>query len=449
MKRYHRQARTALWAALLLPAVAAALSAQTPVDENALFADSATVAATPPRADSQQLKNPAQQKTVGLSGTVTSAALGSLDRGYFLRQASFGHTALATWITGDADLDIRLPGGCKAFAAVEATYRPMATESASGNDSNIAFSLPELFVDANVRNRVYFRTGKQVLQWGRCYFWNPTDLINIEQKPFIAKIGLRQGTYGVKLHAPLGTKYNLYGFLGTAQATRPDQVSGALKFELLAGATEMAVSAWGKRHNDAVYGFDLSSRLAGVDISGELGLHRRYRLRTISFATGDTGVEYRPWTPRACLGLSRSFQVGQIKDRLTAVLEGYYNQVGSTGRTIDLPHDPAFLSSLPAGVSVADLLVARGYYQPNDYSRWYAAWFGSLAQFIVPDLTLTINAIANLDQGCAILTTGVSYATLNDFSLGLSVNSYLGPDNTEYTLQNNGVQVQLTAGITF
>jgi hypothetical protein len=446
MSQYYLKIRSA--ALLVIIALAAPLSAQQPVNENALFADSASVTAAPVRSDSQQLRNPGQQKSTGISGAFTSAALGSLDRDYF-SDAAYRHTALATWITGDLNLDVRLNGGFKAFASMEATYRPVAGETAGGNDSNITFSLPELFLDANYRNKVYFRTGKQVLQWGRCYFWNPTDLINIEQKPFIAKIGLRQGTYGVKLHAPFGTRYNAYGFIGTYQAARPDEVAAAAKFEFLAGGTEMAFSAWGKRHNDAVYGYDVSSRLLGIDINGELGLHRRYRLRTVSFTTGDTGIEYKPWIPRACLGLSRSFQVGQIKDRLSTVLEIYYNQVGTTDKTIDLPDNPAFLAALPGGFSFADLLIARGYYQPNNYSRYYAAWFGSLAKFIIPDLTLTVNAIANINQGCAILTTGVSYTNLSDFSLGFSINSFIGPDNTEYTLQRNGAQIQLTAGIAF
>ena len=30
-------------------------------------------------------------------------------------------------------------------------------------------------------DKIYFRTGKQVLKWGRSYFWNPTDLINVEK----------------------------------------------------------------------------------------------------------------------------------------------------------------------------------------------------------------------------------------------------------------------------
>ncbi|MCU0606389.1 MAG: hypothetical protein MUF78_02945 [Candidatus Edwardsbacteria bacterium] len=436
--------------AAALSGLATWASAQPPVDEDALFADSATVTAAPLRADSALLRNPGQARTVGFSGTVTSAALGSLERGYFLEGASFGRTALATWITADLSLDARLPGGTKALATAEVSYRPTAAEGATGGDSNIALSLPELFLDANWRGRIYLRSGKQVLQWGRCYFWNPTDLVNIEPRAFIAKIGQRQGTYGVKLHAPFGTKYNLYGFAGTAQAARPDDVAGALKLELLAGATEMAVSAWGKRHHDPVYGLDLSSRLLGVDVSGELALHRRYRLRTISFATGDTGIERKPWTPRACLGLGRSFRVGEVKDRLTAVLEAYYNQVGSTDRTIDLPQLPAGLAAaLPAGFSFADYLAASGYYQPNNYSRWYCAWFGSLTKFIIPDLTLTVNAIANLNQRCAILTTGVSYSTLSDFSLDLSVNGFLGPNSTEYTLQGNGAQVRLAAGLTF
>ena len=219
----------ALAGAAYLFGLALSASAQQPVDENALFADSVSVTTAPARADSQQLRNPGQQKSTGLSGTFTSAALGSLDRDFF-SAAAYRHTALATWITGDVNLDVRLSGGFKAFASMEATYRPVSSE-ATGQDSNLAFSLPELFLDANYRNKIYFRTGKQVLQWGRCYFWNPTDLINIEQKQFIQKIGLRQGTYGVKLHAPFGTRYNAYGFIGTYQVNRPDEVSAAVKFE--------------------------------------------------------------------------------------------------------------------------------------------------------------------------------------------------------------------------
>ena len=44
--------------------------------------------------------------------------------------------------------------------------------------------IKEVFVDFNLANTVYFRAGKQVLKWGTGYFWNPTDLINIEHRSF-------------------------------------------------------------------------------------------------------------------------------------------------------------------------------------------------------------------------------------------------------------------------
>jgi hypothetical protein len=64
-------------------------------------------------------------------------------------------------------------------------------------------------------------------------------------------------------------------------------------------------------------------------------------------------------------------------------------------------------------------------------------------------MTLTFNIIANLNQGCATISTGLSYAMLNDFSIGLQAINYVGPSNTEYTLSGRGVDLQLTAGVTF
>jgi hypothetical protein len=45
---------------------------------------------------------------------------------------------------------------------------------------------------------VYFRAGKQVAQWGRCYLWNPTDLINVE-KPFYSEDIFARGNLRLKM----------------------------------------------------------------------------------------------------------------------------------------------------------------------------------------------------------------------------------------------------------
>jgi hypothetical protein len=102
-------------------------------------------------------------------------------------------------------------------------------------------------MDFNLKNKIYFRTGKQVLQWGRCYLWNPTDFVNIDKQTFLTRIGYREGTNGIKLHIPFGTKYNFYNFLNFTDAQEFGDQSLASKFEFLIENTEMAFSVFTKK----------------------------------------------------------------------------------------------------------------------------------------------------------------------------------------------------------
>jgi len=136
---------------------------------------------------------------------------------------------------------------------MEARYAP---------DSGATFKLSELFIDANYKKRFYVRIGKQVLQWGRCYFFNPTDLINVEKKSFLLKLGAREGAFGMRVHVPFGTFANLYGFVDTRGAVQPDQMAGAAKAEVLIGGTEMAIGFWNRRKAVPVYSFDISATLS-------------------------------------------------------------------------------------------------------------------------------------------------------------------------------------------
>jgi hypothetical protein len=136
--------------------------------------------------------------------------------------------------------------------------------------------------------------------------------------------------------------------------------------------------------------------------------------------------------------------------------EVYFNQVGVTDRTVQLPMPRGFEAAnlTKDGVRqlrqhMAGYLMASGVYVPNNLSKWYAAFFGSFGRFITSDMTLAVNGIVNLNQRCATITTGLTYTGLNDFTMGLSINGFVGPENTEYTFSGDAVMVRLTAGVTF
>jgi hypothetical protein len=420
------------------------------VDENAMFADTSSITSADSLVNNAAtIDRQKEKKSVGFSGAVTSFATATAERDWFYHGAHAADTRFSAGIVGNLMLDARLLQGIKTFADVEADYTP--TDSASPH-----FYLRELFVDANIAHHVYLRTGKQVLQWGRCYFWNPVDLINIEQKTFITKIGHREGTYGVKLHVPFGTVVNLYGFFDMHNITRLDSMAGAAKLEVLAGRTEAALSCWDRRGRDPVYGLDFSTRLFTVDIAGECALYQTYYARKLGTQNGLPAIvtDENHWVPRASVNLSRSFALLGVPDRLSLTTEFYYNGAGVKGERVDVPPEARELARLAlgrdaTGAELQMVLAESGLYEPNSYSRFYAALFTSVSKFILPDMTLSLNGMMNLEHRSAILSAGLSYATLGDFTFGLSVNGFVGPKNTEYTFAGDAMQVQLTAGVVF
>ncbi len=380
-----------------------------------------------------------EKKTLGFSGEVISVLED------VVYSSSTGNP-FNSYIVGNLMLDARLKNGVKAFANMETSYRSRSRETKS--------ELREAFLDFNLSRRVYFRTGKQVLQWGRCYLWNPTDLINIEKKTFVRKIGYRDGAYGVKFHVPFGTDYNIYGFLDTGNAGEDRDLGGALKFELLTGKTEMAFSGWAKRDKRPVFGYDVSSRLGGVDIAGEVSVAKRDNTR---FIRNDGGVLdiYRKnddWVSKAAINLSEGFRLGNFNDRLTIAAEFFYNQSGYAKSPFSDKALYAFSGPLaalmPAGTK-GQFLLANGLYEPNYLSRYYGAVFTSVSRFIITDMTLNMNYVRNLNDQSGVLSTGVSYKNINDFSAGCLVNAFLGPAKREYTFSGAKLSVQLTAGVSF
>ncbi len=225
-----------------------------PVDEAALFGDTNQVADSASRAASPS--DTAERKTVGFSGSVLAFGAETVPRAWFddFDAARARQTAGAV---GDLYLDARLLRGFRAFANAEVDLNADRGDSA-------ALRVPEIFLDANIGRKAWFRAGKQVLQWGPGYFFNPTDLINVERKTLVRRLGAREGVFGAKAHVPFGTRSNLYGFLDADGVTRPDSASGAVKAEFLAGRSEMALMAWDGGGRDPVYGADLSTCWAWI-----------------------------------------------------------------------------------------------------------------------------------------------------------------------------------------
>jgi hypothetical protein len=444
-RRYDIKVRIIFWLGVLFVVSNSALQSDAAENrqamEAAMFSDSAenssTVDAPLPMAIPTE-----EPKSIGFSGQITSA---------FIEQVSNTISAypLYTFTVGDIYMDARLAQQAKVFLSLEATYLSQT------QITDVA--LKELFFDFNVDHAVYFRTGKQVLQWGRCYLWNPTDLINIERVTFIRKIGEREGAYGLKTHIPFGTSMNIYSFLSTGLVNDIQDVAGSFKVEYLLGNFEMALSAWGKRGYLPVWGYDFSTRIFGIDTVGEVTISRGDPVKR-AILQGDVLTVGRlegEWYPKASLDFSRSFTPGNFKDQLTVMVEGYYDRAGYTQHVFADPTQYMYATPVFNGNTITsqgtakDFILGNNLYHQNYFAEGYVAMFITWNRFLVTDMILNLNYIQNINDACGILSTGVTYTTLHSLALGALLNYNVGPADREYTFRGEKYNLQLTVGIAF
>jgi len=446
------------------------VAAQEQVDENAMFADTSSVVDSSKVVNTPAAVKEAQEKkTFGFSGEIYAYANPSLSRTWFDNPV-FNGIGFSSRIVGNGLLDMRLVGGAKAFVDMEASYvpassvAPLSAESVLRPDSGALFSLREMFVDANYRKVIYLRAGKQVLQWGPCSFWNPTDLVNIERKSFLQKEGHREGTYGLKLHIPYKTVFNFYSFLDVNDVNTMGDLALSVKAEVLLGRTEMALSGWKREGYKPAFGFDLTTRLFNVQIAAEASLRngsRKITLQKIN-TLWDTSTIGDKWYPRIAVNLTKFFPLAGVADRLIVSGEFYYNHIGYDVNVFNDPVLGKDLQSLTTGrislIDTTDLTrmpwlrnsnLVFGLYEMHSYSKYYAALFASISRFILDDMTFSCNAIGNLNQKSFVITTGADYQSLHNFVFGISLNAFLGRKNTEYTFTGNALMLQVRTGIIF
>lgn len=438
--------KTAVFFRLLLLGAAALIDTVTAqeINEDELFGDAGLVLVDSSIMVTASTELDGLDSTVAsFSGQVTSVAAVRLEEPWF-STLERQYIAPSSMILSNCFFDVRLPFNVKSFADAEIHYVP-------GVEEGLTLTMPELFLDLNIAHRVYFRTGKQVLQWGRGYFWNPTDLVNVERKSFIPKIGSREGTYGIKAHIPFGTTWNIYGFLDMNELGSVDSLAGAARLELLVGGTEMGIALWGKRLKDPVFGFDFSRTVFTVSVTGEMSITRgtNYIIPDVEHSAllnksgrgaplvfTDAGSSP---VIRLSAGLMRMFDLLDVDDRMTVVTEFYYNGAGLGGNIFEEYALNEAIGQLGPSVMTMDLSLAK----------YYGAYFVTVNKFLLSEMSLQCNGMVNFNQQCAVLATGVTYTTLHNLSIGALCSANVGPHVSEYTFMGRGAMVRVTAGIIF
>lgn len=450
-----------LFLLLLCASVAAQLDE---FDENALFSDTAMIEVHDTNSVPVEKASIVEKLRTSIGGEIIGASEIVSTR-EFTDEPGLNNTFMLNRLVGSVTLDSRLQNDTKVFGNLEVNYFPGFDSSnvmyrASGIEDNYSLYLREFFMDFNFNRSVYFRIGKQVLQWGRCYFWNPTDLINVERNSFVEKIGSREGVYGARLHVPFGTIANIYSFVNIQTVNRIDSIAGTVKFEYLLGRSEMALSVWGKRGKPVVLGYDISSRVWDLDVKGEISLTTggdfqasiKQRDSSLFVEEISSGA-----TPRLSLSVGRSFGFMGFPNALMINLEGYYNGGGYKGNMFRdtsryVIHADRFKSlsyEEKPRATKTEVLLEGNLYEPNYHSRYYAALFVNISRLFLSGLTCNLAGIVNIEQASSMVTGTFAYTMLNNVTISTTLTGYIGEKNTEYTMFDQLLGLRILASVSF
>jgi len=412
----------------------------------------------------------AEKTGASLTGRIISSMGYNMQKKWLNGQTNTDLNQLLTYMQGNLLLDIRLTQGIKAFANVSAYYSPQGmiaphyyTGYVSNSSTNItlyetnntALSLVEFFADANISRIVYFRAGKQVLQWGRCYFWNPSDLVNIEKKNFFDLNAYREGSYGLKMHIPFGTTANIYSYYNFTDVKRIEDIAISEKIEFLINAFEFSLSIWAKNGYHPVYAFDFYTRLLGIDFYGEASFADfdfKQKISNVTIGGSEYPVVYpvtNQFVSRVAIGFSKSFEFMNLSDRIMLNGEFYFNSVGYYENLFKNELDRAIFGSQSYYDVSSGQMVSGNFYEINNHYAYYWALFATYNQFIISDINLSVNAIGNFIDYSFVVGPSISYTPAYNFVLNLYTYFYIGEENTEYTFSGNAANVVLTAALSF
>lgn len=303
-------------------------------------------------------------------------------------------------------LDVRLNDGMKAFTSVK-------LEKSNIENTENFLELNEMFFDFNLENKVYVRLGKQNLAWGRGYFFNPSDLINIGDKTIDDLMGNRTGNYGIKIHVPKGISKNYYAYIKAEDKENVEDLDLALKYEFLFGKAEYSIGfvSLGE-NNNPVFSLDFASSLGGAQTFGEMAIQNGEKVNfyqdNVNIGLGDKPVI------QASLGYSKTFdKVGKDEENKSIMLiqEMYYNG---------------------AGYSKTE---KENYSKYNPYTdgQLYLVNFLTFNKFINKDTTLGLNLLSGFTDSAHQINGSYSYELKNDLTLGFDLTGYFGTGSNGYT----------------
>jgi hypothetical protein len=200
---------------------------------------------------------------------------------------------------------------------------------------DIQAELAEFFIDFDVYKKVFIRMGNQLIAWGPSFFWTPVDFINLERFNPLAKIDLRVGKPGLRVHVPI-KKTNLFTFFDFSESLDENNaprgigeaLRAGLRYDFVLLGYEMGLSTYFGEGVRTLAGFDFSGVFLRSDFYGEFAFSDGSNTQKAvpSTTPGEYDLEYTyDFVYSFVVGMQKSF--GEFK-YWTAGGELYFNSYG-------------------------------------------------------------------------------------------------------------------------
>jgi hypothetical protein len=321
-----------------------------------------------------------------------------------------GTTFLASRLAADLFFDARPERDFRVFGKVKAAYE-------YPYDWDIGIF--ELFADFQYEDLLFFRAGKQTVQWGVGYFFSPADVLNLVSIDPEDPEAEREGPIAVKTHLPF-TAHNAYLYLVANDIEKPTEIAVAPKLELLLGNYELGVGGF--------YQADLSPK-GMLTLTGPLWELDLFAEAMIQWGSDITFVRsivpvpsYETYTRDELLfsGTAGFAYVNPDWD-LTVVAEYFFNGQGYADQ---FPAAAAKAALVAGDITFADYPVYPG----RHYLAAGVNWF----ELLDSRFSLLVLYLANLSDGSGMIIPSVTWGPIEHLSLSTGLRIGYGETGDEY-----------------
>jgi hypothetical protein len=340
----------------------------------------------------------------------------------------------------DLYLDARLSENVRFYTQGRLSFDPTAT-------SKVSTKLDQLWLKFDLQRLVYLTLGKQRIKWGTGRFWNPTDFLNQETlDPLsVTTFDERLGVSLLKIHVPaeaLGA--NFYALATIDDASKPEDVGGALRAELMLGTSEVSASFAARRNNPWRFGADFNGAVGPIDLKIEAGLQHglkttfyrgTYNTSPLSLAEFDLSGLAPEDIPQALQDQFPSVLAARLPDAFSREDEWIPQVVVGAEYGFNYTEDDAiyvgaeyfFNDAGYADSSLYPVLTQTGQLRPFYTGRHYGAVYVALPQ---PgdwnDSTFTASGLGNLSDRSFIARLDYSMRLLTFLTFNTFVQGHMG-----------------------